>query len=421
MVRLDRFCSWLFIVCFALFVPSSRLLGFTDELASMILIGVIGVDCLMNKNWLRYKLLWVIMGIMTVYAIYSSIVLNFNTIKYIVIDWLIQLKPYIAFAIMLAIAPSFTRKEKKILRILAVFNVSVTVIVLFSMFFIGRALLDPIFFHVMTAGMCIYISSAIYMLCSIKEDGSIGKKSLIFLTAMLILGLMCTRSKYYGEFVISMFFIYLYKPGMTKHLNFKYFMLIVSVLILILAVSWNKIEYYFLTGNSDTFDPNVVSSYARPVLYITSFLIICDYFPFGSGLASFASFASSDNYSRLYYEYGLNYIWGLSPEMPDFICDAFYPSLAQFGLVGIVLFICFWIYVYRYLRPLICIDAKKYKNLFAIGMMLMCFVFIESIASTTFVQFFGMMAMMLLGVICAKGKEIKEQLEEENITDNGKI
>lgn len=421
MVRLDRICSWLFIVNFALSVPSSRLLGFTDELTVLILVAVIGIDCLLNKNWLRYRLLWIIMGIMTIYACYSATVLNFNTLRYIATDWLIQLKPYIAFVAMLIIGPTFTERDKVILRAVAIFNVTCAAIVLLSVFFVDKLILESTFFHVMTAGMCVYISSAVYMLCSVTEDGNIEKKHLIILTLMLTLGLMCTRSKYYGEFVIAMFFLYLYKPGMMKHLNFKHFMLILSLLLLILAVGWNKIEYYFITGNSDTFDPNVIESFARPVLYATAFLIFCDYFPFGSGLASYASFASSDNYSSLYYEYGLNYIWGLSPEMPDFICDAFYPSLAQFGVVGVILFIWFWVYIYKYLKILIRENPEKNKYIFCIGVMTICFVFIESIASTSFVQFYGMLDMMLLGIVCSKGREIRQQLEEEKISSNGKI
>lgn len=418
MVRLDRICAWLFIVNFALFVPSSRLIGFTDELTCLILLILIGIDCILNKNWLRYKLLWIIVAIMTAYAIYSAAVFKFNTLRYIITDWIIQLKPYIAFVAMLIIGPTFTEKDKYVLKKVAIFNVSVAVVVLFSRFFIGDFLLEPTFFHVMTAGMCVYISAAVYMLCSINKDDTIDRKSLMVLTSMFIAGLMCTRSKYYGEFVISMFFMYFYRPGIMKHVNFKNFILIVLLLLLIFAVSWKKIEYYFITGNSDSFDPNVMETYARPVLYFTASLILCDYFPFGSGLASFATFASADNYSQLYYEYGLNYIWGLSPSMPEFICDAFYPSLAQFGFVGIILFIYFWIYIYKYLRILIRVNPQRYKNLFCIGVMLICFVFIESIASTTFVQFYGMMDMMFLGIICAKGYKI---IEEEKIIGDGKI
>ena len=188
MVRLDRICAWLFIVNFALFVPSSRLIGFTDELTCLILLILIGIDCILNKNWLRYKLLWIIVAIMTAYAIYSAAVFKFNTLRYIITDWIIQLKPYIAFVAMLIIGPTFTEKDKYVLKKVAIFNVSVAVVVLFSRFFIGDFLLEPTFFHVMTAGMCVYISAAVYMLCSINKDDTIDRKSLMVLTSMFIAG-----------------------------------------------------------------------------------------------------------------------------------------------------------------------------------------------------------------------------------------
>ena len=71
--------------------------------------------------------------------------------------------------------------------------------------------------------------------------------------------------------------------------------------------------------------------WSRPAMMLTSIQILYDYFPFGSGLASFGTFASAEYYSPTYAVYGLDHLWGLSKEMPTFICDAFYPELAQFG------------------------------------------------------------------------------------------
>lgn len=421
MVRLDRACSWLFIICFILLVPSSYLVKFTDELCACLLVAFAALDCLLNGNWRRYNLLWFIIALMTFYAVYSLMRFNFNTPRYIMTDWLIQLKPYLAFTVMLAVRPVFTPQDKGILKIAAVVNVLLAVLALSMVRIAGNHFfLDTVFFHVMTAGMCIYISAVTYLLCSIKDDGSVDIRAMGIFMLMLILGLMCTRSKYYGEFVVTIYFIYIYRYGMMKAMNFKYAFVIASVMLLFIAVSWGKIEYYFLKGNSDTFDSNVIESYARPVMYVTSGLVLVDFFPFGSGLASFGSFASSDHYSRLYFDYGLDKIHGLSPQMPDFICDAFYPSLAQFGFVGWILFIWFWIYIYRYLKNLIRFDNIKNKYYFCIGVALMCFIFIESVASTIFVQFYGLMAMMLLGMICAQGAELMEQ-QEEKVIDNGKI
>ena len=119
---------------------------------------------------------------------------------------------------------------------------------------------------------------------------------------MLSMGIWGFKAKYFATLVLSIFFMTLYKPGIMRHLNFKHFLIIVSILLLTAAVSWNKFQYYFLTGNSESFDPTVVESFARPVLYTTAGLILLDHFPFGTGLASFATSASQESYSGVYFE-----------------------------------------------------------------------------------------------------------------------
>ena len=57
-----------------------------------------------------------------------------------------------------------------------------------------------------------------------------------------------------------------------------------------------------------------------------------DYIPFGSGLGSFGTAAAAKEYSPLYYKYQLDNVWGLNPENPMFLADAFYPTLAEFGV-----------------------------------------------------------------------------------------
>ena len=143
--------------------------------------------------------------------------------------------------------------------------------------------------------------------------------------------------------------------------------------------------------------------FPRPVLYATGGLIILDYFPFGSGLASFATYASYSNYSDIYYEYGINRVWGLSPEMPDFICDAFYAELAQFGLLGIMLFIYFWYWVYQKFRPLT--KNENFKYVFIVGAAALFFILVECTSSTFFIQTPGVIAMMVIGFVAAIAKE----------------
>lgn len=417
MIKLDRICIWIIIICFALIVPYVQYIRFLDELCAIVLVGIAGMDCIINRNWRRYKLLWVSLAIFIAYSIYTLSFFKFNTVKYVLTDFIIEMKPFLSISVMLAIAPKFQAKEKTIVRYIAIINA----LVVSALFLCGEKVAIIILYHVAYGGIIILMSAMFYLYCSIKDDGTVRQQDLIIVVMMLIAGLACTRSKYYGEFVVSIFFLFFYKYGITKEFKIKYVAMILAVALLVVIVSWTKIKYYFITGNSDTYDPNVMESYARPVMYLTSFIILFDYFPFGSGLASFASYASAENYSTLYYDYGLNIIWGLSPEKPDFICDAFYPTLAQFGVVGTILFIYFWVYIYSFLKALIRYNHVLFKYEFCIGCIIISAMLIESVGSTFFVQAHGMMLILLLGIICGTGKEIKSKLIEENITDNGKI
>lgn len=411
MIKLDNICTLIFMVAF-ITLPFVAVLKFIDELCTLLMVGVALFDCIFNGNWRRYKLMWIIMGVMTFYMVYSLTAVHFNNPRYIITDWLVQLKPYIPFVVMLTIVPKISGFTRLILRYSALaFGIYAGGTLLTSLFY-GYYYVELFFSHVFYSGVCCILSAIVFLYSSIDESGNISIPTKCIALIILMLGLLCTRAKYYGQFVITAYMIYLYRPGIMRKVTLSHVLIVISVCVLTIAVGWNKFSYYFITGNSSSFDPNVIESYARPVLYLYGGIILTEFIPFGSGLASYASFASVDSYSRLYYKYGINKIWGLSPEKPEFICDAFYPSLAQFGLVGIGLFIWFWVYVYGFLKILIR-ESVSNKYEFAVGVSLIAVLLIESIASTTFVQHSGMIAMMLLGMICGKGREIKLKMSKQ--------
>ena len=178
------------------------------------------------------------------------------------------------------------------------------------------------------------------------------------------------------------------------------------VAVIFVAAVWRKFSFYFITGGSGVFDMNNMDSFARAALYAGMVLILMDFPLFGSGLASFASFASASPYSTLYERYGLNHVWGLSESMPDFISDAYYASLAQFGIVGIILFVWFWVHIYRYLRVFTKYEDGRYKYLFAIGAVLIATLLIELTTGTMIFQPHGEYMMMVLGLVCITGKRL---------------
>lgn len=402
MLKIPNIIGWLFVALFAAIIPSTNFAGvkFVDEAIYMALLVLMVLDCCLNRRWKNYGLAWLVLFIMSFYLVYSLFFVRFNTMGAVVSDFIVEPKQYMAFAVVFCGYGAFTVLQRQLLRKLAMLNC----LIAFLSFFLGIPFIKFLFGHVALLGSTIFLSSLVFLYTSIDERGCVSKRNLILVTLMLLSGLVCTRSKYYGECVLAIFFLYAYKPGMFRKIDLRHVALLIAVLALVLAVSWHKIQFYFLNGTGDVtrFDPDAIESFARPVLYATGALVLIDYFPFGSGFASFASNSSAKPYSGLYHEYGIDKVYGLSESMPDFICDAYYPLLAQFGVVGLCLFILFWIYVCQKLRKLIRMDEVKNKYCFIIGSLIVCYVLIESIAGTMFAQPHGVLAMMLLGIIASK-------------------
>lgn len=407
MLSINRIYIYLLLLGIIFLIPSIRFITFLDELLSFAMLGVAIFDCMATGSWKRYSLLWTIMGIMTFYAIYSLYFLDYNTTKYILIDWIIELKPYIPFAVFLTAGPQFSETDKKIIKSACVIN-SISV---FLILLAGDSVINPIFANPTFAAQIAFISSILFLYCSIDDEtGEIPLKNKNISIIMLCVGLLSLKAKYFAMLIPSIYLLTLYKPGIFRKFNVKHAVVVIALITLIFTATWGKIQYYFLTGNSNTFDPTVVQSFARPVMYITSGQIIADHFPFGTGLASFGSAASSMNYSQVYFEYGIHNVHGISFRSENsFICDSFYPSLAQFGFIGLILFIWFWFYVYHFLRILIRTDNILYRTQFIVGSMIIIFILAESFAATTLTHNSGMITMCLLGMSCAFGRRIIEQ------------
>ena len=190
------------------------------------------------------------------------------------------------------------------------------------------------------------------------------------------------------------------------------------------AVAWKKFDYYFLSVNFSELDLNALPSYARLALYLGMGLILADYPLFGSGLASYATFPSSETYSALYGKYGLDKVWGISPDMPDFICDAYYTSLAQYGAVGIVLFVYFWVWLYRNLRAMTRTPDPRWRYPFIVGASVLVFELVELTTGTAGVTSAGVAALFLLGMISASGNGLRQQQKKkknETLASNKKV
>jgi hypothetical protein len=95
---------------------------------------------------------------------------------------------------------------------------------------------------------------------------------------------------------------------------------------------------------SDVAEPD--DTPARVALIVGSIEIARDHLPLGGGLGRYGSWISREQYSDLYYQYGLSRIYGLSPQNPQFVTDTFWPQiLGETGVLGMAGYVVFLVVV----------------------------------------------------------------------------
>ncbi|SEF46307.1 hypothetical protein [Parabacteroides chinchillae] len=380
-----------------------NVIGFksADELLGLVLLVFYIFFVSRCKTWPFNKAFFITLGCFVFYTGYSFYIKS-NTAAGIFTDLIIQMKPYLAFFAAYQMMPKFSEKQKELLKLfcLAVWILLVPIGI--------YSLVDPLIFKTIMEHPTNYAASAVclslvYLFCSKYTI----KDKLVFVL-MLSIGLFSGRSKFYGFFVLAACFVFYFNDVSKIKLNFKTITISVLILVGVCWVAKEKLELYFI----QTLTGDEKDLLARFVLYSTSIDIFTDYFPFGSGLASFATHASGLYYSDIYTKYGIDGVWGLTQGGWYFVADTYYPSLAQFGIVGVCLFILFWIYLFR--KTFSFLFKTTNIQYFVIFILSAGFLFIENVADASFTSNRGLFIMMFLGLLLSAQKtQCQELLAEQ--------
>lgn len=98
--------------------------------------------------------------------------------------------------------------------------------------------------------------------------------------------------------------------------------------IAIIIVGWYQISSYLLEEGTP-----------RRLFFEYGAKTANNYFPLGSGFSTFGSGEAANHYSPLYYKYGFDKMFGMTPEDTSFLNDTFWAScLGQFGWIGTILY-----------------------------------------------------------------------------------
>ena len=354
-----------------------------DELMTVVLIGYTFIkrrDWSTNQEpWKEYYTFLCILGLYVVY----SLIMQVNVAGAVWIEFVQQIRPYSIIYCTWILNPRFTEKQKKWM--------------LASMLL---TLASWIYFHPETTqngveaefpvlGQLAICTGMTYYLFT--EDSQRNK-----LIALLIVltGMLAPKFKFMGEvvcFIAMLFFI-------KQKLNFKSAKTAVTVALLmtvVIFITWQRFDQYYVSGWNN-------EELARPMTYKTSLKILWDYLPFGPGMGTFASWGAAEYYSPLLYKYHLNHIWGMQPEFNVFIADAFYPTLCQYGIVGVWLFYIFWKRRLTAMNEIV--DMRWYRVAFIVFFCLA----IEQTADTSWLSGKGMGYCMLLGMCMNANRNSEE-------------
>ena len=366
-----------------------NIIGFSyvDEICAAFLLLLFLYKVFRSNTWAFDKNFLIVIGVFAFYLIYSMAISS-NSKGAILTDFVIQAKPYLAFFCVYAIEPELSDNQRKIIR-------QIVILCCLYVFVVGMLNYTPVdimeitFYHPSRLATTSSVLAILYLYCS--DYRKVDKMIFILILA---LGIMSGRSKHFGFFAVCTLIILYFNNSAQMKLNLKNSIFLIAALALTIFVTRDKLYFYFVTGGFG--DGRAADDlYARMALYFFSLKIFIDYMPFGSGFASYATYASGAYYSPVYKKYGMENMYGLTKEAPDFIADTYYPALAQFGIVGVILFFTFWISLL--VRAIKAYSFCKKESIMAL--IIIIFILIECTTDATITHNRGMFMMIMLGLI----------------------
>lgn len=388
MNSISIFFTTFWVFYFPLCVAFNTLPGISslDEAMTFVLIGFTFLkikDKHINKEPIKEYLIF--LCILAAYTFYS---LNWgqNVAGGVFLELLQQIRPFSIIFCTWILNPRFTNKQMNIMTI-------VTVLTLFARIVIrneGDGGHEDV-----SAGQIAICAGMTWLL--FKNNTKKNKYIALFLVYMGLVS--ATKFKFFGEVVCFTAIVYFLKKKINLF-SFKALLFSGLLVLSVLFVVWEQFSKYYVVGMED-------DQVARAETTKVAFgQILWDYIPFGPGMGTFATNGAWRYYSPLYYKYDLNGIWGLN-EGGGFICDIFYPSLCQYGIVGIFLFLWFW---KRRLSNFNEIQDVKY---FRVALLAFLCLAIEQTADSSWLSGKGMGYCMLIGLCLNANRNQKELYEKQ--------
>lgn len=354
----------------------SGVFKYIDELVAVISLPILVITSVKyGRIRIKHYLGWALMplSLFVIVGLIGNLAYQYQPWKLVLIDLFTNIKFFLALMTGYALAPrcahrSTARSIATHLRVITTF--------IFALFCAER--ISPVFgmtqirYGLRTAQMIFahptYLAGAVVFLAT-AMTAFYSQKNLPFIGMALVMLVFTLRSK---AIVAALVYILLYIFIVTIKGKLKLWHIAILG-IAGLAIGWNQISFYFieLSGGS-----------ARSVMTATSFQIMGDYFPIGTGFATYGSNGAAENYSPVYVMYGFNNVFELASWNPEaFLNDTFWPIIfAQTGFIGTVAYVGLLILLFIRIFYL----KRVKRHWFLAGLYILIYLLISSTAEPAF-------------------------------------
>lgn len=215
----------------------------------------------------------------------------------------------------------------------------------------------------------------------------------VYILMNLVMMVFTLRSK---AIVSAIVYVLLYIIIKKLHGKLKVWQIVI-VCIIGVVCAWSQIYFYFI---------NLGGQSARSVMLLTSFLIMKDYFPIGTGFATYASHSAAVNYSPVYSKYGFEFIYELRNSAEGtFFDDQFWPIIfGQTGVIGTICYVYILVFLFKKIQKLYRINTDSYIS----GLFIFIYLLISSIAEPAFNNSVAIPLAMVM-VIAMKRKKLESK------------
>ena len=158
--------------------------------------------------------------------------------------------------------------------------------------------------------------------------------------------------------------------ALRSQIKFRHYALLAGLSVLL---AWPQIFFYHIT---------LASTSARSVILRTSFQILLDYFPIGTGFGTYASHSAAAHYSPVYYKYGFEAFYELRNAVTGtFFDDQFWPIIiGQTGFIGLASYVGYLVILLKRIGLM----ASTNKNAYFAAMFLFLYLLIGTMADPGF-------------------------------------